>query len=268
MTSTYLFDNAGLQTASRFENTGPLYDPYTTAILARCGAKAGARCLEVGGGGGSIAEWLAERAGPSGYVQVTDLDPRHLEGLDSLQRPWVTVMQHDIGNDPLPEDTFDLVHSRLCIMHVPEREEAVAKMARSLRPGGWLVIEDFDPHLFTRGYATRDAEAAALHAKMCSAMGRLFAKRGSVVGWGRTLYGRFRNLGLIEVGMTGTTMMWQGGSHGALLDVANFSQVAQEAVGAGIITADEVHHILTVLQDPAFEISSPLLCSAWGRRPF
>jgi SAM-dependent methyltransferase len=264
--STYLFDNAGVQTPSRFANTGPLYDPHTIDVLRVHGVAAGARCLEVGGGGGSIAEWLAEEVGPTGYVEVTDLDPRHLWSLETLRQPWVSVVQHDVGKDPLPEAAFDVVHSRLCIMHVPEREQVVSKLARALRPGGWLIIEDFDPHLISRGYATRNIEGAALHAKMCAAMGRLFASRGAAAGWARSLYGRFRNVGLVEVGMTTTMMIWPGGSHGALLDVANFSQVADEAVAAGLITAEEVEQVLQLLCDPEFEISSPLLCSAWGRR--
>src|SRR5689334_19366850 len=148
MTATaYLFDNAGEQTADRFVNTHPIYDPRTIAILEGCGVREGASCLEVGGGGGSIAAWFARRVGPEGRVLVTDLDPRHLRAAADLRLPNVEVVQHDVGKDPLPAGSFDVIHSRLVIMHVPERRQVLGKLVDALKPGGWLVIEDFDPHL-------------------------------------------------------------------------------------------------------------------------
>jgi len=58
---------------------------------------------------------------PSGRVLVTNIDPRFLE---PLHLPNLEVRRHDIATDPLPEAVFDLVHSRLVLLHVPEREEA------------------------------------------------------------------------------------------------------------------------------------------------
>jgi SAM-dependent methyltransferase len=69
----------------------------------------GWRCLEVGAGRGSMAAWLAERAGPAGQVVATDIDTRYLQrlGLPNLQ-----VVQHNILDDPLDAlgpGSFDLV---------------------------------------------------------------------------------------------------------------------------------------------------------------
>ena len=38
----------------------------------------GWHCLEVGGGGGTVAHWMAERCAPGGSVLCTDIDPRHI----------------------------------------------------------------------------------------------------------------------------------------------------------------------------------------------
>ena len=43
--------------------------------------------------------------------------------------------------------TFDLVHARLVLVHVPDRAPALATMAAALRPGGWLLVEDADTEL-------------------------------------------------------------------------------------------------------------------------
>ena len=57
--STYLFDNAGEQAGQRFSSLETLYDPWTIRHLEATGIGAGWHCWEVGGGGGSIAAWLA-----------------------------------------------------------------------------------------------------------------------------------------------------------------------------------------------------------------
>ena len=90
----YVFDNAAeRQARERFAALPRIYDPGTIRHLQALGVTAGWRCLEVGAGGGSIALWLAERVGPSGYVLATDLDTRFLE---PLARPTLEVRRHDI----------------------------------------------------------------------------------------------------------------------------------------------------------------------------
>ena len=139
--SVYALNNAGREASSRFTALAAMYDPGTIRHLEDRGVSSGWHCLEVGGGGGSIAAWLAARVGPAGRVLVTDIDPRFLE---SLQGAHVEVRRHDIVSDALPEAAFDLVHSRLVLLHLPEREKALARMVSTLKPGGWLVDEEFD----------------------------------------------------------------------------------------------------------------------------
>jgi 2-polyprenyl-3-methyl-5-hydroxy-6-metoxy-1,4-benzoquinol methylase len=109
-------------------------------LLAR-GVKPGWRCLEVGAGGGSVADWMADRMKPTGMGVATDIDTRFL---DSIQMSNAEIRRHDIATDTLPERTFDLVHARLVLSHVPARDTALARLAASLKHGGWLVIEDSD----------------------------------------------------------------------------------------------------------------------------
>jgi SAM-dependent methyltransferase len=94
-----------------------------------------------GAGGGSIATWFADRVGASGAVLATDIEPRFLS---ALACPNMEVRRHDIGVDALPERAFDLVHARLVHMHVPDRDQALERMIGALKPGGWIVAEEFD----------------------------------------------------------------------------------------------------------------------------
>src|ERR1044071_5854808 len=91
-------------------------DPETTALLERLGLRPSWRCLEVGAGGGSIAAWLAGR---TAHVTATDIDTRYLDGLTA---PNLAILRHDVTSDPLPEQSFDLVHARFVLEHLRERE--------------------------------------------------------------------------------------------------------------------------------------------------
>ena len=116
-------------------------DPLSIRHLEARGVGPGWRCLEVGGGGGSIAAWLARAVGPTGHVLATDIDTRFL---DDLAAPNLVVRRHDIAADDLPDGAFDLVHARAVLHHLPDHDRALARMTAALRPGGWLVVEDPD----------------------------------------------------------------------------------------------------------------------------
>src|SRR5271170_673599 len=101
--STYIFDNAAGQADRRFAGLQASYDPVTIRHLEEIGVCTGWSCLEVGGGGGSIARWLADRVTPAGHVVVTDIDPRWL----AAGHPTIELRRHDITADELERDAFD-----------------------------------------------------------------------------------------------------------------------------------------------------------------
>jgi SAM-dependent methyltransferase len=204
--------------------------------------------------------------GDSGHVLVTDIDPRFLDTLAASGRPNVEVRRHDIGADPLPEATFDLIHARLVFVHVPTAPAALAKLVAALRPGGWLVIEDFDPVFIDRAFATAAPENTLVR-EAFAALGQMLVARGAGLGWARGLYQRFVAQGLVDVGMEGHLSVRAGGSAGARLDKANFVQVRDAAVQAGLIAAEDMDRMIAFLDDPAVAFSSPTMFTAWGRRP-
>ena len=264
----YIFDNAAeAETAERFASLDALYNFRTFRFLETAGIAPGWHCLEVGGGSGSVAAWMAERVGPSGSVLVTDIDPRFMEGSAYRRPAHLELRRHDIGTDPLPEQAFDLIHARLVLLHVPQRQQALARLVAALKPRGWLVIEDFDGRLIDRTIPVPDAAAAAIFKRAGGALVRLMEERGFEVEWARGLYGRLKAAGLTEVGMEGHVAVCDGGSLGASLDAANFAQVRTEAVAKGLITDAEIDAVLARLDAPDFAVFSPVMFTAWGRRP-
>ena len=106
----YSLNNAWEKARQRLRGLEARYDPGTIRHLETLGVGEGWHCLEVGGGGGTIAKWLCQRVGPTGHVLATDLDTRFLETLDY---PSLEVRRHDIVADHLPEHAFGLIHDKM-----------------------------------------------------------------------------------------------------------------------------------------------------------
>ncbi|MFC8239789.1 class I SAM-dependent methyltransferase [Streptomyces chartreusis] len=109
-----------------------VFDPLCHRTLASLGVARDARCLEVGAGSGSVAQWFCGQA-PDGEVIATDLDLRFLE---RVQEPRLRRLVHDVTTDPFPDGSFDVIHARLVLSHLPQRDAVMRRMLRWLRPGG------------------------------------------------------------------------------------------------------------------------------------
>ncbi len=134
-------------------------DAATIRYFEEIGVSSGWRCLEVGGGGGTITEWLCQRVGTTGHVVATDLDTQFLEVIVS---PNIEVRRHNIVNDDLEIDCYDLVHARYVLLHLKEWEVVLKKLADSVKPGGWLFIEDPDLDEMMCDAATEDVDRAII----------------------------------------------------------------------------------------------------------
>jgi SAM-dependent methyltransferase len=255
----YVFDNAHGETRERFPALSDLYDDQTIRCLQTLGVAPGWRCLEVAAGGGSIARWLAGQVGVSGRVLATDLDTRFLE---SLAAPAVEVRRHDIARDPLPDPAFDLVHARLILVHLPEREAALATMVGALKPGGWLVCEEFDSLSMPADPALHPHECAL---KAQAALQRVMAARGANTRYGRDLAVRLRAHGLVDIRAEARVAMWQGGSAGARLYRANFEQLREDLLRTSLLTQSELDDDLARLDDPLTLFPSPVMWTVSGR---
>jgi ubiquinone/menaquinone biosynthesis C-methylase UbiE len=261
--TTYLLDNARAEADTRMDVLANLYDGASRRVLESTGVGPGWRCLEVGGGGGSVARWLAERVGANGHVMCTDINTRIIENSRSAAFPNLEVVRHDIARDPLATADFDLVHARLVLLHVPERERALERMVAALKPGGWLVIEDFDtasvlPDARVNQYETPLPTSQAV---------RKYLTRNDDGYFGRRLHGRFRALGLTHVCAEARTVMFDRHNGGAELMRVNFDQIGAEIIAAGLITRQQIDADLAMLQREDFAMPSPAMWSVIGRKP-
>jgi ubiquinone/menaquinone biosynthesis C-methylase UbiE len=259
--STYSLDNSSREAPARFDALSGMFDRGSIRHLEDRGVSESWRCLEVGGGGGSITSWLANCVGPTGQVVVTDIDPRFLEPLAAHN---VEVRKHNIVTDPLPDAAFDLIHARLVLVHLPEREKVLARLVSALKPGGWLVDEEFDSVSLLPDPAVSPGEVS-LNTQL--AVMRVLEDRGAERRFGRLLYGRLRAHGLVEVGAEARLFMWRGGSSDVSLMRTNFKELRDDLLDAHYITEQELDQDSARLDDPEFMTPSPIMWAAWGRRP-
>ena len=257
----YLLDNAGPEAPTRFAALSELFDAGTIRHLQARGVASGWRCLEVGAGSGSVARWLAERVAPEGRVLATDIDPRHLE---AVRLANFEVRRHDISVDPLPECAFDLVHARLVLMHLPERSRVLTRLISSLKPGGWLVDEEYDSCSLPPDPQLGSGEVLL---RTQAAVWKLLEDRGVDLQFGRRLFGELRSQGLADVGAEGRVVMSHHGSPGASIVRANFEQLRELMIGGNYVSPQQFGHDLARLDEPDFMAPSSILWSAWGRRP-
>jgi SAM-dependent methyltransferase len=257
----YVFDNAAPQAAARLAALAEVFDPGSRRHLSERGVANGWHCLEIGGGLGTITGWLSRRVGPAGSVLTTDIDTRHLQ---QLRLANVEVRQHDVLTDPLPTDLFDLALARLVLEHLPDPDVALSRMIDAVRPGGWVVVEDFE---LLPGVAIDEHGIAERISRTMAAMRHVSAAAGAHQRLGRSLASRLRLQGLTNVDTEGRVLLWRGRTAGATLSRLNFEQLREPILATGLVTLAEFDADMAALDDDAFEMRSPILWTAWGQKP-
>ncbi len=258
--TSYLLDNAWRDQRARLDAIEDFLDPGTIGLLQRIGVREGWRCFELGAGGGSIAAWLGDRVGPSGHVVAADLDIRHCVARASAVH--VEARRCDIVADALEEGAFDLVHARLVLEHIPQRDDVLRKLARALRPSGWLMVEAVD-------YASAiaiSALGAAEHTRSQAVRLRVFEAAGLKADYGRQLPRLMREAGLVDLANEGRVFVMEGGSPGARWFDLSMRQVRAKLEGPDRLRPAEIDRMLELFVNPGWAAFSPIILACWGRR--
>jgi len=258
---TYIYDNAWTRARERLAAVEAGRDPATIRNLEALGVTYGWHCLEVGAGGGTIADWLCARVGNSGRVVAIDIDTRFVE---QLEHPNLEVRAQDIAEVGTAEaNAFDLVHARMVLEHVPARDAALRNMVAALKPGGWILLEELD-HVTMLPDPSVDAHAQTVWGKFMEAYGRLMQQRGGDLDYGRRLFGLLTAHGLTNVSEQGNLRVGRGAAGDASL---GFQQARAGLVATGAIDDAEMGTVLALFQDPGFAFVPPLMMVASGQRP-
>ena len=254
--SGYVFDQTWQEERRRHEGMARLWDAGTFELLARLGVSEGWRCAEVGAGIGSVSRWLAGRVGPGGYVLASDVDPRLLEEIDA---PNVEVRAFDVLADDLPPSSFDLVYARLLVAHVGA--QAIRPMLAGLRPGGLLVIEDYDNSLDV------SYPASEVFQRVMAALFDVVSDAGVDPYFGRKAPAELIAAGLTDVAAQGGARVVRGGTRDCDFQRLTLLALRTAMLSAGSVSETDFDAALAKFDDPGWFRIGPLMVAAWGRAP-
>jgi predicted O-methyltransferase YrrM len=184
----YVFQNTKDDSERRrLQAIEAIFDPSSQRRIVTAGIKPGAVCLEVGAGAGSLMRWMAEQVGPSGRVTAVDINTRFLTNPPAN----VTVVEGDVRTLNLERESFDLIHARYVLVHIPEYEKVLDSLWKALKIGGALVIEEPD---FTAYRGLSGVEVESFD-KVHQAILRMYKDKGVDPALGSKLPNLFQSVG-------------------------------------------------------------------------
>jgi SAM-dependent methyltransferase len=257
--SGYVYDQGWEHERARLAGIEAMWDSGTQVLLARHGARPGARVLEAGAGGGSVVEWLAGQVGADGHVLAIDLDVRFVQPLASST---VEVREANLLTDDLPEGEYDVVHSRLVLEHIPEADRLLARLVACLRPGGSLVVEDYD---WTAFGIDADEDAESAH-RVTEGILDFMGAAGFDRVYGRKLVGQLGAVGLYDVHGEGRSLVIDAEHPGYSFFNLSFEQIAPLAIEAGYMTQEDADVVGDRFAKGDARIITPTLIAGIGRR--
>ena len=153
------------------DNIAKMFAPLTEAMIERAGIHEGQSVLDVAGGAGEPSLTIAERVGSNGSVMCTDAVAQMVEAArHEANRRGLTNMQFQqctADSLPFPDNSFDVVVSRLGAMFFPDAVGSMREMLRVLKPGGSLAFavwyrSDVNPFCYlVSGVVDQHVKAAA-----------------------------------------------------------------------------------------------------------
>jgi SAM-dependent methyltransferase len=235
----------GIEGRERLRILARVMQPTTLALLNRAGVRPGIACLDVGCGGGDVAFDLARLVGPSGRVVGTDIDGTKLEIArhEAVQQGLTNVefVFDDIAHEH-PRETFDLVHARFVLTHLPDPERAVLHLRSAVRPGGTIVLEDID----FRGHFSHP-ESPALR-RYVDVYTQLVQRRGGDPNIGPRLPSLLAAAGFQDVRLNVVQPAAVDGE-AKLITPITMQNVADAVVAEGLMTQAEVDALSQELYD-------------------
>jgi demethylmenaquinone methyltransferase / 2-methoxy-6-polyprenyl-1,4-benzoquinol methylase len=123
-----------------------LHRAWKAYTVALADVREGHRVLDLAGGTGDLARAFAKRVGREGMVVHTDINESMLiVGRDRLVDEGLVLPTAlcDAERLPFADASFDRVSVAFGLRNMTHKEQALAEMARVLRPGGRLLVLEF-----------------------------------------------------------------------------------------------------------------------------
>jgi SAM-dependent methyltransferase len=245
------------------------YEPQANWLLDRIGIQAGWRTVDIGCGPIGILNLLSQRVGAAGTVVGLEREARFV----AMARAEITkrslanvqIVEADALNTGLQKGTFDLVHERLVMINIPEREAFLGEMLSLLRPGGTVVLEDVDnvSWLCQPPHPSWDILLNAFHT--------IFHAGGGDGFVGRRLPVLLRAAGVQDVEVKVTVETPPLGDYRRTHLIALIDSIRDKIIAKALLTEAELNEhraaLLHHLNDPKTSVIDKLLVQSWGHTP-
>jgi hypothetical protein len=265
----YILGNDAEEAAAHHGLLAMLWDTPTIRIIKDIFPMGleGKRCLEVGVGLSThLVEWMTEGVGSKGFVWATDINPPRMPD----RPPNLRILKHDITTDEHLDGGWDLIHARLVLGHIPQRRDVLARLVALLKPGGWILVEDFSPMPEHMVMCAPSMEDSALYHRVQGVLTHhVFGGAGVDPTWGRQIHGAMRDMGLADIQTAIHSEAWEGdGDDGGCLMVAGIiEQLRPQLLATGQVTEADLNRVNQLLDDPDFVLAGHLMFSTSGRKP-
>jgi ubiquinone/menaquinone biosynthesis C-methylase UbiE len=122
---------------ARFPDDGPAYE----AAVASLGLRSGDAVLDAGCGTGRALPYLRTAVGSAGTVLGADLTREMLDqAVHAGRADSALLLQCDVAQLPVRTGALDAVFGAGLISHLPNPQENLRELARTVRPGGLLAL--------------------------------------------------------------------------------------------------------------------------------
>lgn len=240
----------GKRLALMSELLDPMHRRYIDALGV---VRPKARTLEIGCGNGSISAWLAQRVSPGGTAVAIDLDL----SLVQVRTPNLELRKADIVAGPVERGTFDLVTARAVLHHVTNAQAAIANMIASLKLGGAILL--IEPDFLPVSVAEPPEVRALWDGWLAWSL-----ERGIDYFIGRTLAPRLASLGLMKVGGTAETAIYNGGSSWAEYWIETITELRNDLINSGKVDQALIHEFLACCSDSTWWTQTIAFTAAHG----
>jgi ubiquinone/menaquinone biosynthesis C-methylase UbiE len=241
----------------------------TERFLDRVTIEPGATAVDLGCGPGLVLPSLAGRVGAIGKVIAVDESKTWMAHLEEQKqrRNWVQVELRAtrIEKLDLAPDSCDLIFARWVLSFLPRVGDLVARLARALKPGGVLAIEDYN-HEGVSLFPESDGFRAAIRATRA-----WYASQGGDTWVAARLPGHMRAAGLELFDFTPNVLC--GGPHSPAFRWADafFPHHSSNMVSAGLMSTAERERFLAEWDErkanPDAVFFSPIVVDVAARKP-
>lgn len=251
----------------RLDFQAALWDPVSHALFDRLGVAAGWQVLEIGPGTGTLNLELRRR-----LRAPTDIVEQSTRYRAAMTGRWHAdgfgdgrIWDVPLADADLPEARYDLIFARWVFLFLPDPAQHVERLARALKPGGILAVQDYFRDTFC--LVPRPADWDAL----VEADRRFFALNGGDVNIGTRLPALFEGAGLEVIDIVPHTKSGRPGSPVWKWLTAYFLGVLERYATLGPLSPEAAHRIATAWDSaahrPASVLIAPTVLDVVGRRP-